>query len=330
VRVLALEYITGGGLIDQDLPPGLAREGDLMLGTLLRELAALPSVTAISTRDPRLAPPEAGAAFLAASAGEDIWDLWARAADEADAVWPIAPETGGVLERMSRLATARGKTLLGSAPEAVAIAGSKRATCDLLARHRVAAVETRTRESGLPASRSGWVAKPDDGAGAEDSWIFEDATALTDWLARKERGNSVVQPFLAGEAASISALFRDGQAWVLACNRQDVACENGKFRYRGFSVAGREDARPAFTDIAGKVARALPGLFGYAGIDLVMTGDGPIVLEINPRLTTSYAGLGAALGCNVAGLVLDLAAGREIPQLRPKQTVRVDVEGADG
>jgi tyramine---L-glutamate ligase len=39
----------------------------------------------------------------------------------------------------------------------------------------------------------------------------------------------------------------------------------------------------------------------------VVVNDGDlVVLEINPRLTTSYAGLGRALGCNPAGLVLDL------------------------
>jgi predicted ATP-grasp superfamily ATP-dependent carboligase len=316
--------------LGEDLPPGLAREGDLMLGALLREIGALPSVSAISMRDPRLPAPDTGASFLVPAAGQDIWDLWERALDAVDALWPIAPETGGALERMSRLAASHGKRLLGSSPEAVRIAGSKRATCELLARHGIPAVETRTVDAGLPPSRFGWVVKPDDGAGAEDSHIFEDAEALGGWLAGAESAGRVVQPFQPGEAASLSALFRQGRAFVLSCNRQDIAREGGTFRYRGFDVGAREDLRPAFEEIAQKIAKALPGLFGYAGIDLMMTADGPVVLEINPRLTTSYAGLGAALDRNVAGLVLDLAAGRDIPALRPKHTVRVAVEGGDG
>jgi len=329
VQVLALEYITGGGLAGEDLPGSLAREGDLMLRTLLGELDALPGVTALSTRDPRLAAPDGGE-FIAVAPGADPWDLWERAADGADALWPIAPETGGALERLSRIATRRGKILLGSSPEAVAIAGSKRATFELLARHGIPAVETRAAGSGLPETDSEWVAKPDDGAGAEQIWVFADRRALSDWLARKEHSSYVVQPYLPGEAASLSVLFRDGECSVLSCNRQDVGRTAGAFRYRGFSVGAREDARAGLEDIAGKIARALPGLFGYAGIDVVMTGRGPVVLEINPRLTTSYAGLGAALGKNVAELVLGLAAGGPMLELRPQRTVHVAVEDADG
>jgi predicted ATP-grasp superfamily ATP-dependent carboligase len=46
-------------------------------------------------------------------------------------------------------------------------------------------------------------------------------------------------------------------------------------------------------------------LWGYVGVDLVLADAGPIVLEINPRLTTSYCGLRDALGINPAALVLD-------------------------
>ena len=60
--------------------------------------------------------------------------------------------------------------------------------------------------------------------------------------------------------------------------------------------------------LAGRIATALPGLWGYVGVDLVMTDRGPVVLEVNPRLTTSYCGLGRALGTSVAAMVLDLLA----------------------
>ena len=42
------------------------------------------------------------------------------------------------------------------------------------------------------------------------------------------------------------------------------------------------------------------------GIDLICTDSGPLVLEINPRLTLSYSGLHAGLMENPAALVLDL------------------------
>lgn len=330
MRLLVLEYITGGGMLGQPLPPGLAREGDLMLTALLRELAEVPGIGTVATRDPRLDPPALPTRFLVPGPGDDPWRLWERAVKQADALWPIAPETGGRLERMSRLATTNGRRLFGSTPEAVRLAGSKRATYEALTREGVAAVETRLAASELPERRGGWVVKPDDGVGGEDTRIFTDVNAINEWLVRQPQPRRyVAQPFLAGEPASLSVLVRDGRAWLLSCNRQDVAREEGGFRYRGFDVGGREDARADLEAVAQGVAKALPGLFGYAGIDIMMTDEGPVVLEVNPRLTTSYAGLGAALDCNVAALVLGLGDGGAPPELRPLRSVRVSVDAVD-
>ena len=45
----------------------------------------------------------------------------------------------------------------------------------------------------------------------------------------------------------------------------------------------------------------VPGLRGYIGVDLILDEHAPgvSVVEINPRLTTSYVGLRAALGQNL-------------------------------
>jgi len=73
------------------------------------------------------------------------------------------------------------------------------------------------------------------------------------------------------------------------------------------------DADGALLDLAKRAIAAIPGLWGYVGIDVVLTQRGPVVLEVNPRLTTSYAGLRAALDINPARLVLDLLDEREQP-----------------
>ena len=57
---------------------------------------------------------------------------------------------------------------------------------------------------------------------------------------------------------------------------------------------------------------------GYLGVDLVL-GDDPggvadVVIEINPRLTTSYVGLRALLEGNLAATMLAIAAGQS-PEL---------------
>jgi predicted ATP-grasp superfamily ATP-dependent carboligase len=203
--------------------------------------------------------------------------------------------------------------LLGTRPAAVQLTTSKRQTAEHLAAHGIAIAPTLPLASALtdgpPPSTTGWVVKPDDGAGAEDTLLLRSRAALQRWAAaRSDVARFVVQPYLAGDAASLSLLCRDGLMTLLSCNSQDVRLDGDRFRYHGGAVGGREDRRTAYEPLAARVAAAVPELWGYAGVDLVETAAGPVALEINPRLTTSYVGLRRALGVNPAELVLQLLA----------------------
>ena len=72
-----------------------------------------------------------------------------------------------------------------------------------------------------------------------------------------------------------------------------------------------------FQILSQRIAETLPGLWGYIGVDLIRMNDGALtVLEVNPRLTTSYCGLHAALGINVARALLRLVGDDTLPQLK--------------
>ena len=62
---------------------------------------------------------------------------------------------------------------------------------------------------------------------------------------------------------------------------------------------------PRLRDLAGRVAAAIDGLNGFVGIDVVWHAyRGPVVIEVNPRVTCALVGLSAALGRNVAADLL--------------------------
>ncbi len=311
MRLLICEYVTGGGFLGQPLPASLAREGDMMLAALVKDVAGVGGIDIVSVRDERLGNAGLPAAFRVVTAREDPWIAWRDAIEAADAVWPIAPETGGALARLSELVLAAGRALIGSRPRAVALAASKLATAEHLAALGIAVVPTVPSQAALngnlPAAPNGWVVKPDDGAGAESTRLFRRRDDMRRWLtAAPERGNFVVQPYAEGMAASLSMLCQNGRAWLLSCNRQEVAIENGAFRFCGSVVGGLEQRRPLLEPIAVAVAAAMPDLWGYVGIDFIDMAAGPLVLEVNPRLTTSYVGLGRAIRMNPAELVLGL------------------------
>lgn len=326
MRILVCEYVSGGGLIGRDLPPSLAREGDMMLSALVKDLAALPGIELLTTRDCRLPPADLAARFHSVEPDDDPWALWRSLIPTADAFWPVAPEADGLLENLSLLAMEAGRRLIGSQPRAVRLTAAKRATAECLAAHGVAAVPTWPA-SEFPNAANGWVVKPDQGAGCEDTMLFERRAGLEAWLARHGQGKDlIVQPYLTGPAGSLSVFYADGAAWLLACNRQKVALSDGRFHYTGGVVGGFEAGRETYQVLAAAVGKAIEGLWGYVGIDFVATSDGPVVLEINPRLTTSYVGLHRALGVNPAGLLLDLLDHGMAATRRPLACAPVEID----
>jgi tyramine---L-glutamate ligase len=257
--------------------------------------------------------------------GETPEALFRRGCQWADAVWPIAPESRGVLATLTNLAFDSGRTLLGCAPAAVQLCTSKRATCEHLRAAGIIAVPTYGDIAAVPAQIETLVIKPDDGAGCVDTHLVCRADALA-WWSNNYHPGYVLQPYLPGDALSLSLLCRDGRCQILACNRQRVRVADGRFHFDGVRVNEVHDSNDQLAGLAGQIAAAIPGLWGYVGVDLILTVEGPVVLEVNPRLTTSYAGLRRALHCNPAALVLGLMQNQCVFERRSFASTSVEVE----
>ena len=305
MKILAYEHVTGGGMRGDAQMSALAPEGEAMLRALVDDLTAIPGVEVAVMRDARLGA-DVSANLYRIDNASDFWPVFHRAVREADAVWPIAPEQDGVLLRITDEILQAGRALLGCRPDAVKIATSKRATVDVLVRAGVAAIPTYFDERSIPPEIREIVVKPDDGAGCQETRLFRSRSRLQAWLRTNAKAGLVFQPYIDGDARSLSLLSCDGRARVLACNRQNISVVGGVFEFSGVSVGAVADPDGRYAALAGEVTRALPGLWGYCGVDFIETGLGPIVIEVNPRLTTSYAGLHRAIGINPAHLVLEL------------------------
>lgn len=336
LKILILEYITGGGLRGEPVPPSLALEGGRMRHALVDDLLALADVALIVFNDDRL-PASSGPRIQTVSIdnAQAFQTAWRRWLGCCDAAWPIAPETGGVLERLCAEVEAVGKTLLTCPAKAVRLAASKLETVRRLNRRGLPVVPTvPLAELGLnpkltfsppfaslplegegPGERGRLlplVIKPDDGAGCEGARIIHDLACLP-----SDANHWIAQPLLPGEALSLSALFAQGRARLLSCNRQSIEQTGGGFALQACQVNAVPDTDGRWQALAQRIAEAVPELWGYAGIDLILTAEGPAILEINPRLTTSYAGLRPATLENPAALILELAKTGALPPPRP-------------
>lgn len=299
-----------------------------MRDALLRDLAELPGIELSLTRDPRVPPPEIGKSVTLQDA-DDVWRLWETGMREADAAWLIAPESGAQLLQLTALAERLGKPVIGSTADAVALASSKHATCNHLQAAGIAAVPTYRWADWPQAAAQRWVIKPDDGAGCEDTVCFDDVDAVRAWM-QPRAATHVIQPLMTGTPASLSLLCKQGAAWLLSCNVQKVTIEHGRFVYAGSVINGAAACWTRCEALAARIAQAIPGLAGYIGIDLLIDEEDITVLEINPRLTTSYVGLRTALRCNPARLVLDLIynARFQLPREIRRHVVDVTLDDA--
>ncbi len=313
MRIFVFEYVTGGAMVNESVPRSLAYEGDMMLGALIEDLAALPGLEVTTLRDARFGEPEWFADIHYVRTKDEFQRGWQKLLSEADAVWPVAPETGTQLERLSRSVIAAGKLLLNSRPEAVRVVASKLRTAQYLAAHGLPVVPTcRLLDHAFDTARC-WVVKPDDGVGCLGARICRSLDEL-ETMAYAPGGlqTYVIQPFVEGTPASLCVLCRDGDARLLSCNLQRVVVANDEFHLLGCIVNGMAGDRAQYARMARQIAAALPGLWGLVGVDFIASEHGPLLLEINPRLTTSYAGLKSSLRENPAALVLKLAEEQEL------------------
>lgn len=301
--------MTGGGRASAG-PAPLAAEATAILRALLRDFSAWGRLRVVATWDDRdpapTLPADEVVPIRASSYREDL----AAVARRCGAALVVAPETGGALERTTRLMEAVDVLVVGSPSWAVAAAADKARCPDRLATAGVACprtVLTTPRGAVEDARHVGYplVMKPRFGAGCERVALAADEdeldAALTAFGRRDER-EVVLQEYVRGEAVSVSLLASDDGVLPLGVNTQDVR-PGVPFEYRG-GAAGVDHPRGKGIVAAARVAvGALPGLRGHVGVDLVVAPDRCVVIEVNPRLTTSYVGLRRALRANLAELV---------------------------
>lgn len=298
IRLLVYEYVTGGGLAGQEIPRSLAQEGRAMRDAVVRDFGSVRGVAVNTTSDPRAAGGAQDRCTVETIGPGEERETLERLLRMADAALVIAPETDGILEERERWVRASGVCSLGCAPEVVALARDKPRCNAWLAERGVGVLETHVL--GCPPHRAvsfeaPFVIKPRDGAGSVDTFLVRDGSA---WprLPRADL-EFVAQPYREWPPMSAACLIsRDGLVEWIGSAHQHVRRQGDRLVYRGGAVPGVFP--DALRDRLERALRSLRGACGWLGIDFLVddeTGNA-CVLEMNPRLTTSYVGYRKAFG----------------------------------
>ncbi len=316
MQVLLYEFVTGGGLWrlgeDPQRSPLLA-EGNAMLAALATDLCELPRVSPIVVWDRRLGPFDVKGCHVVevAASGEDLRAI-AELAKSADAVLLIAPEFDGQLTRLSRTVELAGGRLFSPHADFIELASDKWRTNRRLGSRGVKVPNSLAlpAEAGLPERFTyPAVLKPRAGAGSLGVQLVTEATAPQ--LGKHERW--CLEEFCPGTAASVSVLCGPAGSLLLPPCRQ-LQPTDGRFEYLGGSYPLPGQLHERARRLAGQAVAALPATTGYIGLDIVLgppeDGSRDVVIEVNPRLTTSYLLLRQAAKSNIAAALLATAQGQ--------------------
>ena len=186
-----------------------------------------------------------------------------------------------------------------------------------------AELRAAVEEIGYPC-----VLKPVDAFGSVAVSFLRDATDLAEaeqHLApqrltgtRHSTGNYILEGFLDGPQISVETLFRDGANQCYAIidkrfNRDGISAELG-----GLVCRPSDPRYAAAVDHTLRCLRALGYDFGFAHTEVILTRDGPAVVEINPRMIGGVMSqvLEVALGTNPFLPFLESVAGMSRPAAR--------------
>lgn len=336
LKIWVGEYISAGGMVNTPLPDSLLHEGQWMRDALIADLVAA-GFDCITSLDARVAKPASQLPYITLQPQDDPWQCWQQQwrAAKVDAVWMIAPETDNVLADCAKRVNQLGLQWLGCRLDAIHTCTSKAATADYFAKHginTIAHVLLRGNQpiTALPVPAQQWVIKPDDGAGCCDTYLVDQthlATRLNDLGKALPDIHWLVQPYVAGEALSLSVIASTKRAQVIAVNTQQIAVIDQQFHYRGAGVHAAHHYLPRMQRFAEQLHAALPGLVGFWGADIILTPQGECYLvEINPRLTTPYIAMVDLLSQNPAQLIVDALIADNLPKVTARHALKLSLD----
>lgn len=307
MRVLLSEWCMSGGLDGGDAP--IVREGRMMLEALAADAAkdaGLDVAVLVEEGRPIILPSRARTIPVRLGDHEAALVAAARTAD-----WTVvvAPESDGILARLVRAVREAGGRVLAPTDRVIEVASDKQATIDLLAARGIPVPAGRTLATGesMPARfHMPAVRKARFGCGGEGLEILSSRDVPPAAQATR------LEAFVGGTPVGVSCLCGPRAVDALPPLRQ-VFTGGSAPRYLGGDPLTFDAVAARATGLARRAAAALGADAGWLGVDMILgdrdDGRDDRVLEVNPRVTTSFVGLARLFSRSLVAAMIDAAAG---------------------
>jgi predicted ATP-grasp superfamily ATP-dependent carboligase len=285
-----------------------------MLAALATDFSALDGVAVDVMRDARYRDFQLPACAIHEVANDDEEGLLlSQLAAAADWTLIVAPEFDGHLHARCQWVEQAGGRLLGPNSRLVALASDKQHVAEHLTACGVPvpAGMVLAPFAPLPADFDyPAILKPRDGAGS----LGIERIDSPEQNRRNGAAAARLERFCPGRAASVAVLCGP-RAIIPLQPCWQLLKDDRTFAYTGGAIPIPSACARRAIELAMRAIHSLDNPLGYLGVDLVLGDDSggahDVVIEINPRITTSYVGLRALCQQNLAACMLAIAGGHE-------------------
>jgi predicted ATP-grasp superfamily ATP-dependent carboligase len=336
LKIIIYEHVSGGGYAQRPIPPSVLSEGFAMLRSFVSDLkdAGHEVTIFLDQRLSKLNPPidtDYAIPIFRSSEPKQFLNNIARI---NDAICIIAPETGQTLQQLVTVAEQTGKISLNCESNAIAQAADKTTLYKSLEKLELAP-KTKILSTDVDLAETKrcikeelsypLILKPVDGVGCSGLSLLKEDAQIEKAIAKIREKSSgkqfIAQQYLDGECASVTLLSTGKKTVALSLNKQNVtlAEPNATSSYEGGAVPFEHPLRIEAFSTAEKVVNSISGLRGYVGVDLILSEDKTFVVDVNPRLTTSYVGLRKVAVFNVGEALINTILKGKLPEKHEKQ-----------
>ena len=331
MRLLVYEHVSGGGFADEVISASVLSEGLGMLATLISDFKAAGHsvITTLDSRIAKLNPPIAADNLVPVTSSQEAQTNLQKISEQADVAYIIAPETDGLLQILVELVEQTGIASLNCPAGAIEKVSEKAVFYDFMKERGLSLPETmmfsvaddldEIKKAFRDRLNFPLIVKPSNGVSCCGLSVAKNENQLASAVNKIKTESSsehfLVQELIIGAAASVSLLSTGNDAAAISLNRQEVTLEMPETpsNYSGGWVPFDHPIQAEAFELAEKLVKFFPDLRGYLGVDFVLTENEAVVVEVNPRLTTSYVGLRQVVNFNPAQAILNAALKCELP-----------------
>ncbi|MGD6808294.1 MAG: ATP-grasp domain-containing protein [Candidatus Bathyarchaeia archaeon] len=329
MNILVYEHACGGGFAEGAVSPGILAEGFGMLRSCVCNLKAAGHEVSVILDEglSRLNPPIDADCVIPIFNFTDAQQAILKSCSDIDAAYVIAPETGGTLHALVEFIEQNGVPLLNSRSNAIQAVSDKANLYETLKANKLKMPKTvrinvakYVKEAIMSKFDFPVVFKPLDGVGCNGLSIVKDASQVESAIEKIDAELAseafMVQEYLEGEAVSVSLLCTGTKTLPVSLNKQNVTLStpDEPSCYVGGILPFDHKMKNKAFNTAEKVVNCFTGLKGYVGVDLILTEKGPVVVDVNPRLTTSFIGLSRVASFNFADAIANAALKNSLPR----------------